>query len=139
MKIYKHVKDKKLSYQYERFKKVKISLDIVKKLSKISKENKIDFCVTPFDPGYVKNLTRYIKFFKVASGDINNIPLLKEISKTKKKLLSRQVCQILKKLNTQYLFLIKKMLLCFIVFLVIQQKNKDANLINIKKLKEKFN
>ena len=30
MKIYKHVKDKNLTYQYERFRKVKISLKIKK-------------------------------------------------------------------------------------------------------------
>ena len=43
MKIYKHVKDNKLKYQFERFEKVKISLKLVEKLSQISKKLKIDF------------------------------------------------------------------------------------------------
>lgn len=139
MRIYKHVKDKKLSYQYERFKKVKISLDIVKKLSKISKENKIDFCVTPFDPGYVKNLTRYIKFFKVASGDLNNIPLLKEISKTKKKVVISTGMSTLEEVKHAISFFNKKNVTLLHCISCYPTKNIDANLINIKKLKEKFN
>ena len=38
MKIYKHVKDKKLKYQYQRFKKVKISFQLIKKLFEESKK-----------------------------------------------------------------------------------------------------
>ena len=86
LKVYKHVRDKSLKYQYERFKKVKITIDYLKTLSKIAKKNKIDFCATPFDYNYVKKIKNYVNFFKVASGDINNYSLLKEISKTGKKL-----------------------------------------------------
>ena len=85
LKVYKHVKIKSLKYQYERFKKVKITIDYLKTLSKIAKK-KIDFCATPFDYNYVKKIKNYVNFFKVASGDINNYSLLKEISKTGKKL-----------------------------------------------------
>ena len=37
LKIYKHVKDKKLKYQYQRFQKVKVTVDLVKRLYKYSK------------------------------------------------------------------------------------------------------
>ena len=60
-------------------------MDTVKKLHKYSKKLKIDFCVTPFDPWFVKKLKKFVKFFKIASGDLNFISLLKEINKTKKK------------------------------------------------------
>lgn len=139
MKIYKHVKDKKLSYQYERFKRVKISLDLVKKLSKISRENKIDFCVTPFDPNYVRNLSRYIKFFKVASGDLNNIPLLKEIAKTKKKVVISTGMSNLDEIRHALSFFKKKDVVLLHCMSSYPTKNIDANLINIQKLKEKFN
>jgi len=139
MKIYKHVKDKRLSYQYERFRKVKISLDLVKKLSRISKENKIDFCVTPFDPSYVKKLTKYVKFFKVASGDINNIPLLKEISKTKKKVVISTGMSTLEEVENAISFFKKNNVTLLHCISCYPTKNTDANLINIHKLKEKFN
>lgn len=139
MKIYKHVKDKKFIYQYERFKKVKISLDLVKKLSKISKQNKIDFCVTPFDPSYVKGLSKYVKFFKVASGDINNIPLLKEIAKTKKKVVISTGMSTLEEVKRAISFFKKKNIVLLHCISCYPTKNKDANLINIRKLKKRFN
>ena len=84
LKTYKHVQDKKIKYQHERFKKVKISLEYLKTLSNLAKKVGIDFSVTPFDPSYVQSIKKYVKFFKVASGDINNIPLLTEIRKQRK-------------------------------------------------------
>ena len=84
LKIYKHVKDKKLKYQYQRFKKVKVTVDLVKRLYKYSKKIKIDFSVSPFDVSYVSKLKNSVDFFKVASGDINNFDLSKRKFKTKK-------------------------------------------------------
>ena len=49
-------------------------------MSNLAKKIGIDFSVTPFDPSYVQSIKKYVKFFKVASGDINNIPLLIEKS-----------------------------------------------------------
>ena len=85
LKIYKHVKDNKLKFQYQRFKKVKVDIELVKRLFKFAKKIKIDFAVSPFDISYVSKLKNYENFFKVASGDLNNLNLLKSISKTNKK------------------------------------------------------
>ena len=108
MKIYKHVVDKKLRYQYERFKKVKISIEQVKKFSKLAKKIKIDFCVTPFDHLYVEKIKKYVSFFKVASGDINNLELLKAISKTKKNVVISSGMANLKEIKTALSFFPKK-------------------------------
>ena len=51
---------------------------------KICKKIKIDFSITPFYSESVKFLSKYVSFFKIASGDINFFPLLEEISKYKK-------------------------------------------------------
>lgn len=138
MKIYKHVKDKNLTYQYERFRKVKISLNLVKRLSKISRKNKIDFCVTPFDPKYVKQINKYVKFFKVASGDINNVELLKEIARTKKKVVISTGMSNIKEIEKAISFFPKKNIILLHCISCYPTKFKDANLINIQTLKNKF-
>tara|TARA_Y100001970_G_C14253479_1_gene873455 strand:- start:4151 stop:5158 length:1008 start_codon:yes stop_codon:yes gene_type:complete len=139
LKIYKHVEDKKLKYQYERFKKVKISIEQVKKFSKLAKKIKIDFCVTPFDHNYVKKIKSYVSFFKVASGDINNLELLKEISKTKKNVVISSGMASLKEIKTALSFFPNKKVTLLHCISNYPTPEKDANLINIKYLKDKFN
>ena len=80
----KYIKKNKYKYQIDRFKKMSISIDKLKKFYNYSKKIKIDFCVTPFDPDLVKKLSKFVKFFKVASGDLNYYQLLAEIKKTNK-------------------------------------------------------
>ncbi len=85
MKVMKHVRKKsKEKTQFERFKNLELSHDQIKELYFLSKKHKIDFCVTPFDVSYVKFLSKYVNFFKIASGDLDFIPLLKEINKYRK-------------------------------------------------------
>ena len=84
LKTLKYIKFNKYKYQIDRFKKMSISIDKLKKFYNYSKKIKIDFCVTPFDPDLVKKLSKFVKFFKVASGDLNYYQLLTEIKKTNK-------------------------------------------------------
>ena len=139
MKIYKHVKDKNLIYQYQRFKKVKISIAMVKFLSKIAKKNKIDFCVTPFDSNYIKEIKNYVKFFKVASGDINNIDLLREIAKTNKKVVISTGMSNLKEIRKAITFFPRKNITLLHCISCYPTELGDANLINIPFLRKKFN
>lgn len=138
LKVYKHVADKKLKYQYQRFKKVKISIDQVKIFSKLAKKYKIDFCVTPFDHSYVKKIKNYVSFFKVASGDINNIDLLKEISKTKKKVVISTGMSNLKEIKKALNFFPRNKVVLLHCISNYPTAKKDANLINIKFLRKKF-
>ena len=138
MKIYKHVKDKKLKYQYQRFKKVKISFQLIKKLFEESKKNKIDFCVTPFDVEYIHQLKRYVKFFKVASGDLNNIDMLRAIASTKKKVVISTGMSNLQEIKKAISFFPKKNVVLLHCISCYPTKENDANLINIKTLKDKF-
>ncbi len=138
LKVYKHVKDKRLKYQHERFKKVKITIEHLKILSKLAKKIKIDFCVTPFDYKYVNKIKNYVSFFKVASGDINNYLLLKEIARTKKKVIISSGMASLNEIEKALKFFPKKKVILLHCVSSYPTLKKDANLINIKFLREKF-
>ncbi len=67
--------------QYELFQKYdKFSKDDYYNLAEYCQEVGIDFLSTPFDDDAVDFLNPIIPFFKVASADINNIPLLRKIA-----------------------------------------------------------
>lgn len=136
LKTYKHVQDKKIKYQHERFKKVKISLEYLKTLSNLAKKVGIDFSVTPFDPSYVQSIKKYVKFFKVASGDINNIPLLTEIRKTKKTVVVSTGMATAAEIKRISNFFPKNKLVLLHCISSYPTDPNDANLINIRHLKK---
>ena len=85
MPVMQHVKKtSKEKFQYDRFKKLEISEQDVCKNYKLCKKIKIDFSVTPFYKDCVRFLSKYVSFYKVASGDINFFSLIQEIAKFKK-------------------------------------------------------
>jgi sialic acid synthase SpsE len=138
LKTLKYIKNNNFTYQRDRFRFLKLNLEKIIKIKEYCKKKKIDLCVTPFDHRLVKKLSKYIDFFKVASGDINYIPLLKEIKKTGKKcIISTGMCtyknidyalKILGKSNTYILHCIASYPTNF----------EDCNLQNIKELKKKY-
>ena len=104
-------------------------------------KEKIDFVSTPFDDQAVYNLKNITPFFKIASADINNFPLLKSIGKTNKPVLIstgassikdiKQAINTLKKFGTRNFALMH----CILNY---PTKDSDANLNMIKDLKKKF-
>ena len=71
--------------QHELFKKYDgFGLDDYSKLAQHCRENKIDFLSTPFDLDAVDFLDPMMPFFKIASADITNIPLLRKVASKKK-------------------------------------------------------
>ena len=89
-KIHLHIgtKKEKTISQYKLFSKYdKFENKDYKILQKYCKKERIDFLSTPFDDQAVYNLKNIVPFFKIASADINNFPLLKSIGKTKKPVL----------------------------------------------------
>ena len=80
-------KEKTLS-QYSLFKKYdKFEKENYKDLYFHCKKRKIDFASTPFDTDAVNYLKPMVKYFKIASADINNLPILKAVAQTKKPVL----------------------------------------------------
>ena len=58
-----------------------------KSMALACKKKGINFLSTPFDEDSVNYLKKLVPFFKIASADINNYPLLKSVAKTYKPVL----------------------------------------------------
>ena len=72
--------------QLEMVKKISLSYEQFKKIKKYCLSKKIEFLSTPFDLrsiDFLKNLK--MKYFKIPSGEITNLPYLKKVGKLKKK------------------------------------------------------
>ena len=136
-------KDKeKTKSQFLLFKKFdKFGYDEYYKLYQFSKKLKIDFLSTPFDIESVNSLKKIVKFFKVASADINNYPLLKQIGKTGKPVListgASKINEIQKAVNIlkRYGAIDISIMHCILNY---PTKNQDANLGMIVDLKKIF-
>ena len=138
LKTLSYIKHNNYKYQSQRFAKMKITLDKLKKLYVFAKKKKIDFCVTPFDPYFVKKISKYIKCFKVASGDLNYYPLLKEIKKTKKITLISTGMSHYNDIKDSIKNLNKKKVIILHCVSSYPTKFKDINLSNISELRNKF-
>lgn len=68
--------------QLEMLRKLELSFDNFKVLQKYCLEKKIDFLSTPFDEESAEFLNSIeVNAFKIGSGDLNNIPFLKQIDR----------------------------------------------------------
>ncbi len=68
---------------FEVYKDASINFNWTKELKKECKKNKIDFLTSPYDFDYVDKVKKYICAYKIGSGDITWIEILKKISKKK--------------------------------------------------------
>lgn len=73
--------------QIERLKSIKMSDEQYEKLSNLAQKLGLVFMSTPFDLKSVDFLDQMVPAFKIASGDLTNIPLLKKIAEKKKKII----------------------------------------------------
>lgn len=91
--VLKHVPNNCYLTQRERFKNMMLSRDVFIELAKRAEKLGVAFLCTPFDLDSVDFLNKLVPAFKIASGDINNIPLLEYIiSKGKPILVSSGMC-----------------------------------------------
>ena len=133
-------KKEKAKSQYKLFKKFdKFNKEDYVMLSNYCKKS-IDFLSTPFDENSVDFLDPLMNFYKVASADLTNYPLLKKISSKNKPIilsLGASTCKIeatlkfLKKNKAGNLILLH----CILNYPTIDQ---NANLEKIILLKEKY-
>ena len=134
-----YIKNNKFKFQRDRFKSLKLNFQKIKKIYSYCKKIKIDFCVTPFDHNLVSQLSKYVDFFKVASGDINYLPLLKEIKKTGKNcIISSGMCTY-KDISRALNILGKKKTAILHCIASYPTKHEDCNLENIRYLSKRFN
>lgn len=82
--------------QHQMLKKLELDVDTHKELIHYCKTKKIMFLSTPFDSESIKLLDNLgLDIFKIPSGEITNLPYLKEIAKLDKKIvLSTGMCNI---------------------------------------------
>ena len=80
---YWDLKQVKETSQFKLFKKYdKFNHSHYKKLKKICEFYSIEFLSTPFDHDAVNFLNKLVPFFKIASADATNIPLIEKVCKT---------------------------------------------------------
>ncbi len=71
-------------FQYQRFKKLEIKEENIVNYYKICRKLKLNLSVSPFYTESIKFLSKYVDFFKIASGDIDFYPMIELIAKQKK-------------------------------------------------------
>ncbi len=87
--VFKRAKSLGYKTQFERFKALELNHDQMMELYKLSKECGLDFLCTPFDEDSVDFLEPLVPAYKIASGDLINILLLRHVaSKNKPVILS---------------------------------------------------
>ncbi len=80
--------NKKDSFQHGMLKKLEIDKKNFVKLKEICKQNNIGFLSSAFDIDSLNLLNKLnLKYFKVPSGEINNVPYLRQLAKFKKKII----------------------------------------------------
>ena len=135
-------KEEKTKSQYKLFKKYdKFGYKEYKILKKYCKKTKIKFLSTPFDSQSVDMLKKLVPFFKIASADITNLPLLRNIAKTKKPVLISTGASEIKEIKNALSILNKngaKDVSIMHCILNYPTKDIDANLGMIKNLKKIF-
>ncbi len=140
---YWDLKEVPVKSQYELFKKFdKFGYKEFKLLKNYCDKLKIDFLSTPFDLDAVDYLDELVPFFKIASADLNNFPLIDKIIKTKKPIvLSTGACKISEiKKTVDFIKSKNKNILLIILHCILSYptKNNDAHLELIKVLRRKF-
>ncbi len=127
---------------YQLMKRCELSLEDHKKLLNYAKRKKITFISTPFSLEAAKLLNKInVPFFKIGSGECNNIPLIKEVLKFKKPVIistgMNSIESISRTMNSIKKYKNKIALLhCLSIY---PTRAKQANLDTIKFLKKKFN
>ena len=94
--------------QYEILKSLEFSLGTFKRLFNYCKKIKIEFLLSPFDLEIIREIKKLnLKRIKIPSGEINNLPYLKEVAKLKKEIILSTGMSNLKEINDALKVLIK--------------------------------
>ena len=139
---YWDTEEEKTTSQFNLFKKYdKFNFNDYESLAKHCKIIDIDFVSTPFDKESVEYLDKLVPYYKIASADINCIPLLRQVGSKKKSVIISTGCA-----NINEIELAKKTLedagapnvIILHCILNYPTNIKNANLSMITDLKEKF-
>ena len=129
------------NYENDSNQKDQLSYDDYKQLAMYCKEGGMAFIITPTNKEIVDNLDDVVDVYKIASSDLNNIPLIDYISKKHKPILLSTAAANLKEIkdaincmedNSNFNIVLMHSVLSY------PTKLEDANLLMIKDLLENF-
>ena len=139
---YWDLKKEKSKNQFELFKRYdSFNAHHYKELYNHCIKNKIDFLSTPFDVECLKFLDPLLNFYKIASADINNIPLLKAVANKNKPVVLSTGASTIEEISFSIKYLEEKgcpnisILHCVLNY---PTQRKNANLNIIRNLKKNF-
>jgi N-acetylneuraminate synthase len=129
--------------QYKLFKKFdKFGIKEFSLLKKYCDKIKIDFLSTPFDLEAVDYLDKLVPFFKIASADMTNYPLIEKICKKNKPIILSTGASTQQEIDNTINFInkINKKVQIILLHCVLSYptQNKDANLNMIKSFVKKY-
>ena len=132
-------KNSKTKNQIQLLNKYKLNYSDFKYLYQYTKTKKINFLATAFDEESLKFLnTLNVDFIKIPSGEINNLPFLKLIRKTRKKVLLSTGASTTKDVANAFNILNKKKVTLLHCNSAYPSPINDLNLNSIKFLRNKF-
>jgi len=127
---------------FKRFKlrsKTMINSSEIPHLVKYAKKKKVLLFASPITEDYVKLIAKEFGVIKIASGDINFTPILKEAFKSKKLTIISTGASTLKEISNIFkIFKNKKKVILMHCISNYPTKIEDSNLINIEYLRKKF-
>jgi len=131
-----HFSDEK---RFDYFKRTSFSIIQWKEIKKYCQKLKIDFFVSVFSIAAVKIVKKLqLKYIKIPSGELTNFPLLKEISKTKCKVLLSTGMSDFKEIDSAVKILNKKKLVIMQCTSLYPVNNKQVGLNVISYFKKKY-
>lgn len=128
---------------FEVYKRASINPKWTKILKKECDKYKIEFLTSPYDMDYVDEVDKYIKAYKIGSGDITWLDIIKKISKKNKPVILATGASTLKDVHTAY-NLIRKynsqivLMQCNTNYTANEENFKYINLKVLNKFKKKF-
>ena len=108
------------------------------KIISYCKKLKIDFIITPFDVDTINYFKTRVKYFKISSSDITNLPLLEKIADTRKPVILSTGASTKKEIQNAYKILNRKSKKIIILHCILNYptKKENANLNMILDLKK---
>ncbi len=143
----KNIVSKKFSSdRYAHYSKLKLSIDQYLELAHMVKNSEKDFSASVWDKELIKPINKYMKFYKIGSGDITNYEIIYEILRTGKPMIistglstTRDIKNTLNFITDNSKKYTKKNMICLLhCNTAYPTPLENINLLTIKKLQTNF-
>ncbi len=125
-------KEEQENSQLKLYKKFdKFNYDDYEKIYNYCKKIKIDFIITPFDLECIDFFKNKVKYFKISSSDITNLPLIEKIADTKKPVILSTGASNILEIKRAYKILRKKVKKIILLHCILNYPTTKFN-VNLK-------